>query len=95
MCVNLVVMLFVVDEKLVTRRGWHRAKRVGLLFLIAAHFHSTESALGLFTSSKSEYSTASARSSSKRHLTALRSQGHNDSTGNRPRGTSIDGIQRI
>jgi hypothetical protein len=41
MCVNLVVMIFIFDEKLGTRRGWHRAKTVGLLcFLIATHFHS-------------------------------------------------------
>jgi hypothetical protein len=39
--------------------------------------------------------TSRVRQQSRTPLTALRSQGNNDSTRNRPRGLSIDGIQRF
>jgi hypothetical protein len=52
-------MIFVVDEKLCAWHGQFQCEEGNrVLNSISTHFHSPKSRLGLFTSSKNEYSTA-------------------------------------
>jgi hypothetical protein len=46
--VNLAVMIFIFDEKLGTRRDWHRAKTVGLCASSSQLISTAQNSVGTF-----------------------------------------------